>query len=134
MVEEWLRRFKGDRAALHRSRHKDPCDKLNLREHDAPSMPVRQVPVAVSGGHLSAKPARNTSVTNAAKRMFKVTRRERAERGALRLPTREEFVQLVDKIRTAGLSDCKAAAALRPALTSVQLRGGLGIRTTARCC
>jgi hypothetical protein len=72
---------------------------------------VRQVlDVAVSGGHLYANPARNTSVTNAAKRMFKVTRRERAERGALRLPTREEFVQLVDKIRTAGVSDCKAAA------------------------
>ena len=35
--------------------------------------------------------------------MFKVTRRERAERGALRLPTREEFVQLVDKIRTAAV-------------------------------
>jgi hypothetical protein len=46
---------------------------------------VRQVlDVAVSGGHLYANPARNTSVTNAAKRMFKVTRRERAERCACR--------------------------------------------------
>jgi integrase len=33
-----------------------------------------------------------------------------AERGALRLPTRGEFEQLVDKICTAGVSDCKAAA------------------------
>jgi integrase len=55
-------------------------------------------------------PARNTSVTNAARRMFKVTRCERAERGALRLPACGEFVQLVDKICTAGVSDCKAAA------------------------
>jgi hypothetical protein len=55
---------------------------------------VRQVlDVAVSEGHLYANPACNTSVTNAAKRMFKVTRRERAERGALRLPTRAEFVR-----------------------------------------
>jgi hypothetical protein len=39
--------------------------------------------------------------------MFKVARRERAERGALRLPTREEFAQLVDKIRTAGCRTVK---------------------------
>ena len=72
---------------------------------------VRQVlDIAVSAGHLYANPARNTTFAEAARRMFKATRRERAERAPLRLPTREEFIQLVEKIFTAGVADCKAAA------------------------
>lgn len=72
---------------------------------------VRQVlDVAVAAGHLYANPARNSTVNETAKRMFKTSRRERAERGPFRLPTREQFIQLVEKIRAAGVSDCKAAA------------------------
>jgi integrase len=114
MVEEWLRRFKATAQPYVPRGAKTPA--MNSTGASMTTIKcaldaVRQVlDVAVSGGHLYANPARNTSVTNAAKRMFKVTRRERAERGALRLPTREEFVQLVDKIRTAGVLDCKAAA------------------------
>ena len=114
MVEEWLRRSKATAQPYVPRGAKTPA--INSTGASMTTIKcaldaVRQVlDVAVSGGHLYANPARNTSVTNAAKRMFKVTRRERAERGALRLPTREEFVQLVDKIRTAGVSDCKAAA------------------------
>jgi integrase len=42
--------------------------------------------------------------------MFKTTRREHAERAPLRLPTRGQFLQLVEAIRTAGVADCRAAA------------------------
>ena len=114
MVEEWLRRFKATAQPYVPRGAKTPA--INSTGASMTTIKcaldaVRQVlDVAVSGGHLYANPARNTSVTNAAKRIFKVTRRERTERGALRLPTREEFVHLVDKIRTAGVSDCKAAA------------------------
>ena len=72
---------------------------------------LRQVlDVAVESGHLYANPARNAAVTKTAKGIFKAARRERAERGAARLPTREEFATLVVAIRDAGVSDCKAAA------------------------
>ena len=66
--------------------------------------------VAVDTGHLYANPARNAAVTEKTKKLFKVVRREKAERGSLRLPTRGEFTSLVDIIRNAGVSDCRAAA------------------------
>jgi integrase len=113
-VEEWLRRFKNNATP-----YVPPNAKSAARNSTGASMTtikcaldaVRQVlDVAVSGGHLYANPARNSNVAEAARRMFKTTRRERAERGSLRLPTRPEFMQLVEKIRDAGVSDCKAAA------------------------
>jgi integrase len=113
-VEEWLRRFKNNATP-----YVPPNAKSAARNSTGASMTtikcaldaVRQVlDVAVSAGHLYANPARNSNVAEAARRMFKATRRERSERGPLRLPTREEFVQLVEKIRDAGVADCKAAA------------------------
>jgi integrase len=113
-VDEWLRRFKATAKP-----YVPPNAKTAARNSTGASMTtikcaldaVRQVlDVAVAAGHLYANPARNLAVTESARRMFKATRRERAERGPLRLPTREEFMQLVEKIHTAGVSDCKAAA------------------------
>jgi integrase len=66
--------------------------------------------VAVDSGHLYANPARNTAVIDTARRLFKAARRARAQRGGLLLPTREEFTALVELIRNAAVSDCKAAA------------------------
>jgi integrase len=114
MVEEWLRRFKA--AAVP---YVPPGAKTAARNSSGASMTtikcaldaVRQVlDVAVTAGHLYANPARNSTVTDVARRMFKASRRERAESGPLRLPTRGEFLQLVETIRSAGFSDCKAAA------------------------
>lgn len=114
MVEDWLRRFKATakpyvpRGAKTASRNSTGASMTTIKcALDA----VRQVlDVAVTAGHLYANPARNSTVTDAARRMFKVTRRERAERAPLRLPTREEFMALVEGIRSAGVADCKAAA------------------------
>lgn len=114
MVEEWLRRFKATAVP-----YVPPRAKTAARNSTGASMTtikcaldaVRQVlDVAVTAGHLYANPARNSTVTDSARRMFKVSRRERAESRPLRLPTREEFLQLVETIRTAGFSDCRAAA------------------------
>jgi integrase len=114
MVEEWLRRFRANATP-----YVPPNAKTAARNSTGTSVTtikcaldaVRQVlDVAVSAGHLYANPARNSNVAETARRMFKASRRERAERGPLRLPTREEFMQLVAKIREAGVSDCKAAA------------------------
>jgi integrase len=66
--------------------------------------------VAVEVGQVYANPARNLSVTAAAKKLLKAARRERASQADLRLPTREEFQQLVRAIDQAAVSDCKAAA------------------------
>lgn len=66
--------------------------------------------IAVESGHLYANPARNVSVKNTSKDLFKAARRARAQRGGLQLPTREEFTALVDSIRNARVSDCRAAA------------------------
>jgi len=114
MAEDWLRRFKAEAKpyvphnAKSAARNSSGASMTTIKcALDA----VRQVlDVAVASGHLYANPARNSSVTTAAKSMFKVARRERAERGPIRLPTREHFIQLVETIRTAGVSDCKAAA------------------------
>lgn len=113
-VEEWLRRFKSNAVpyvphnAKTAARNSTGASMTTIKcALDA----VRQVlDVAVAAGHLYANPARNSTVTDAARRMFRTTRRERAERAPLRLPTRQEFMQLVENIRTAGVSDCKAAA------------------------
>jgi integrase len=114
MVEDWLRQFKANaqpyvpRGAKTPARNSTGASMTTIKcALDA----VRQVlDVAVAEGHLYANPARNASVRDAAKRMFRVSRRERAERGPLQLPTRDQFVQLVEKIRAAGVCDCKAAA------------------------
>lgn len=114
MVEDWLRQFKANarpyipRGAKTPARTSTGASMTTIKcALDA----VRQVlDVAVADGHRYANPARNTSVRDAARRMFKVSRRERTERGPLQLPTRDQFVQLVEKIRAAGVSECKAAA------------------------
>jgi integrase len=114
MVEEWLRRFKASAVP-----YVPPRAKTAARNSTGASMTtikcaldaVRQVlDVAVTAGHLYANPARNSTVTDSARRMFKASRREREESSPLRLPTREEFLGLVENIRGAGFSDCKAAA------------------------
>lgn len=113
-VEEWLRRFKANAVpyvphnAKTAARNSTGASMTTIKcALDA----VRQVlDVAVAAGHLYANPARNSTVADSARRMFKTTRRERAERIPLRLPTRQEFMQLVENIRTAGVSDCKAAS------------------------
>jgi integrase len=114
MVEDWLRRFKanatpyvprGAKSASHNSTGasvttiKCALDAIRLT-----------LDIAVESGQLYANPARNSNVTDVAKKMFKVARREKAEKGGLRLPTREEFMKLVDYIRNAGVAECKAAA------------------------
>ncbi len=113
-VEDWLRRFKAEavpyvpRGAKSASRNSTGASVTTIKcALDA----VRQVlDVAVASGHLYANPARNFVVTETARRMFKTGRCELAERGQIRLPSREEFLRLVEKVRTAGVADCRAAA------------------------
>ena len=113
-VEEWLRHFKATAVPFVPPNAKSAAKNstgASITTIKCALDAVRQVlDVAVSAGHLYANPARNTTVAESARRMFKATRRERAERAPLRLPTREEFIQLVEKIFTAGVADCKAAA------------------------
>lgn len=66
--------------------------------------------VAVEAGHLYANPARNAVIAGFARGRIKAVKRERAERGIARLPTREEFCRLVDAVENAGVADCRAAA------------------------
>jgi integrase len=114
MVETWLQRFytnakphvpPGAKAASHNSTGASATTiKCAL---DA----VRLVlDVAVESGHLYANPARNSTVTDTAKRLLKATRREKAERPGSPLPTKDEFQRLVAAVENAGVSDCKAAA------------------------
>ena len=113
-VEEWLRRFKATAKPYVPHNAKTAAKNstgASMTTIKCALDAVRQVlDVAVSAGHLYANPARNTTVIESARRMFKASRRERAERAPLRLPTRTEFMQLVEKIRTAGVADCRAAA------------------------
>jgi integrase len=112
-VEDWLRRFKAEavpyvpRGAKMPSRNSTGASVTTIKcALDA----VRQVlDVAVASGHLYANPARNFVVTETARRMF-TGRRELAERGQVRLPSRDEFLRLVENVRTAGVADCRAAA------------------------
>lgn len=113
-VENWLTQLKSSAKP-----HIPPRAKSPARNSTGASFTtlkcaldgLRQVlDVAVESGHLYANPARNAAVTNTAKFLFKAARRERTERGTPRLPTREEFAALVESIRTAGVSDCLAAA------------------------
>jgi integrase len=113
-VEDWLRKFKA--TAVPYVPHNAKSAAKNSTGASMTTIKcaldaVRQVlDVAVSAGHLNANPARNSTVTDAARKMFKATRRDRAERAPLRLPTREEFAKLVQTVRTAWVSDCRAAA------------------------
>jgi hypothetical protein len=91
MVEDWLRRCKASaqlyvpRGAKSTARNSTGASvttikcSLNAMRH--------VLDVAVEAGHLYANPARNAAVTGSA-------RRERAERGTLRLPTRAELGEL----------------------------------------
>ena len=113
-VEDWLRRFKANarphvpRGATAAARNSTGASATTIKcALDA----VRQIlDIAVASGHLYANPARNVTVGEAARRMLKTVRRERAERGTVRLPTRPEFLRLVEAIRKAGVADCRAAA------------------------
>jgi hypothetical protein len=95
IVEDWLRRFKATAVPYVPNRAKTAARNstgASTTTIKCALDAVRQVlDIAVESGHLYANPARNSTVTDAARKMFKVTRRERAERAPLRLPTREEF-------------------------------------------
>ncbi len=113
-VEDWLRGFKANakphvpRGATSGARNSTGASATTIKcALDA----VRQIlDIAVASRHLYANPARNVSVSEAARRMVKTVRRERAERGTIRLPTRPDFLRLVEAIRRAGVADCRAAA------------------------
>ena len=113
-VEDWLRRFKANakphvpRGETAAARNSTGASATTIKcALDA----VRQIlDIAVASDHLYANPARNVTVGEAARRMLKTVRRERAERGTVRLPTRPEFLRLVKAIREAGVADCRAAA------------------------
>lgn len=66
--------------------------------------------VAVDAGHLHANPARDGKVRKLAVQVFKAARRQKAERGAPHIPTRQQFSRLTEMIRAAGIPDCRAAA------------------------
>lgn len=114
MIEDWLRNFK-----MNAKPHVPHGAKKAAAKSTGASVTtikcaldaMRHVlDVAVSAGHLYANPVRNTSVVDVSRKLFKAARRENAARNPLRLPTREEFLQLVDAIRNAGVSDCNASA------------------------
>ena len=114
MVERWLREFKANAVP-----HVPTGAKSAARNSTGASVTtikcaldaVRQVlDVAVESGHLYANPARNAVISATARGMIKAVKRERAERGIARLPTREEFCRLVDAVENAGVADCRAAA------------------------
>jgi integrase len=114
VVEDWLRKFKTE-ARPHVPRGaKTPAH--NSTGASATTIKCaldafRQVlDVAVESGHLYANPVRNPTVTITAGKILKAARREKTERGTLRLPTREEFLSMVDAIRNAGVNECRAAA------------------------
>lgn len=114
MVEEWLVRFKA--AAKP---HTPPGAKSPSRNSTGASTTtikcaldaIRHVlDVAVECGHLAANPARNSSLVTSAKKVLKLARREKAARGPIRIPSRDEFRQIVAAIQSAGVAECKAAA------------------------
>jgi integrase len=72
---------------------------------------VRQIlDVAVESGHLPANPANNSSVTSEFSKILKRVRRQRAERGGPTPPSRDQFIKVVEAIRSAGVNECRAAA------------------------
>ena len=114
MVEEWIGKFKAN-AKPYKPTGVKSASKVSTGASattikcalDA----VRQVlDVAVSSGHLAANPARNATVAQYLPKLLKVARREKAEKGQLILPSREEFVELVKSIGAARVADCVAAA------------------------
>jgi integrase len=114
MVVDWFRKFKAEAKPHVPHNAKSPVKNstgASITTLKCALDAVRQVlDVAVSAGHLYANPARNPVVSDSCRRMFKAARRERAERGPMRLPSREQFVKLVESIRNAGVSDCRACA------------------------
>ncbi len=114
MVEEWLRKFKASAQPHIPKNAKRPAHNstgASITTIKCALDAVRHVlDVSVESGHLYANPARNTTVANTARKMFKTVRRAKAERGVAKIPTREEFLRIVDTIRTAGVADCRAAA------------------------
>jgi len=114
MAEDWLRKFKNEARPHVPKGAKSPAH--NSTGASATTIKcaldaVRQVlDVAVESGQLYANPVRNPTVTRTASKILKAARREKTERGTLRLPTREEFLSMVDAIRKAGVNECNAAA------------------------
>jgi integrase len=114
MVEQW---FSNLRASA--KPHVPPGAKSAARNSTGASSTtlicaldaVRQIlDVAVNAGCLIANPARNASVKDFAKKLFKANRRERSQRGGMQIPSRSELMKVVAAIRGAGVPDCKAAA------------------------
>lgn len=67
--------------------------------------------VAVDSGHLAVNPARQQLVTQEMAGIAKNIRRHKAERGGGPvIPSKENFSRLVQAVRRAGVSDCRASA------------------------
>ena len=67
--------------------------------------------IAVLSGHLPSNPARHANVASTMKELIGKIDREQSERGdSLTLPSRQDFGKLVELVRNAGVSDCRAAA------------------------
>ena len=73
---------------------------------------LRQIlDVAVLSKHLSKNPARQEAVILKMRKQKKKIRRERSKRRIeVNIPSREDFAKLVEMVRKAGVSDCRAAA------------------------
>jgi integrase len=73
---------------------------------------LRQIlDAAVESGHLAVNPARQPVVARELAGILKKVRRDKAERGDLPvIPSKEDFTRLVQIVRGAGVSDCRAAA------------------------
>ena len=113
-VEGWLRCFKANAVPYVPAGAKSPARNstgASVTTIKCALDAVRQVlDVAVDAGQLYANPARNAGVIAVMREIVKKVRRERAERGTVRLPTREEFLRLVDAVQGSAVADCKAAA------------------------
>ncbi len=114
MVESWLRDFCAGAKPYVPNKAKTPA--RNSTGASATTIKcalaaVRLVlDVAVDTGHLSANPAKNSSVATTLSTILKQVRRSKVESGTLILPSKEQFLQLVDCIRRAGVAECRAAA------------------------
>ncbi len=67
--------------------------------------------VAVESGHLPTNPARHESVTDKLSGIAKKIKKVKSVRGdTLLIPSSKDFTRLVEAVRSAGVSDCRASA------------------------
>lgn len=114
MVEEWLGNLKASakphipKGAKKPASHSTGASVTTLKSAlDA----VRQVlDLAVANGQLAANPARNATVQAFTRKLFKVARREKAERGGVIIPSKTDFLRIVQAVHGAGVTTCVAAS------------------------